>query len=89
MAESKDVCNTSQEDSLALEPSRDDIQGLETSLDSDILGGDDNMDFQMDDRDYLDGLALSGANLLSPFGLVDVLQKLGTMPPPSGPHVSP
>ena len=54
MVESIDISNTSQEDALTLEPSKDKVQGLETSQqDSDILGGDDGEDQQEDDQDYL------------------------------------
>ena len=56
IAESIDVCDTSQEDVLALDSSRDDLPSLETNRNSDILGGDDGKDWQDDDQDHLDGL---------------------------------
>ena len=34
-------------------------------------------------------MAVSSSNLLSPSGLVDTLNRLGSMPPPSGPPVDP
>ena len=46
MAKSMDICNTSQKEALSLEPSRDNIQGLETSQYSINLEEDENTDSQ-------------------------------------------
>ena len=89
MAESLDICSNSQEEALALEPSRDNVQGLETSQDSNLLEEDEGADHQEGDQDHLDGLAVSGTNLLSPSWLVDNLNRLGSPSPLSEPLLTP
>ena len=52
-----DISLTSQDDILALAPSKDDVTGLETSQDSNLLQGDGGEDQQEDDQNHLGGLA--------------------------------
>ena len=58
MVESMDI-NTSQVEAPTLEPSRDNVQGLETSQDSDILERNDGEGWQEDNQDHHSGLAQS------------------------------
>ena len=89
MVESINVCNTSHKDSLTPDPSRDDVQGLETIQDYNILGGDNGVDWQDNNQDHLNDVAHSCNDLLSPSWLVQAMHPLGTTPPPCGSQVNP